>query len=168
MKDKVRWIWLAISIILTLTSAVRPLWSSLKMWTGWCNRLLYASKTTIQKDRWWIHISLNPQPEAQVKFNIREIKWDECLRGEKERNWPQQRGECLWPSYKRRKWKTERSCNKKKRMMPWSAPVKRVISRKNLSSHDHSHQRGTRRTKNEPNGGGKIRFKDSHELSKNL
>lgn len=56
-----------------------------------------------------------------------------------------------------------------KKMMPWSAPVKRVISRKNLSSHDHSHQRGTRRTKNEPNGRiKKIRFKDSHKLAENL
>lgn len=57
-----------------------------------------------------------------------------------------------------------------KKMMPWSAPVKRVISRKNLSSHDHSHQRGTKRTKNEPNGRikKKIRFKDSHKLAENL
>lgn len=42
--------------------------------------------------------------------------------------------------------------------------MKRVISRKNLSSHDHSHQRGTRRTKIEPNGERKKKKSDSRTV----
>lgn len=77
------------------------------------------------------------------------IKWDESLKRRKKEIDPKIKASVCDLLISEEKERQRGAAIKK--MMPWSAPVKRVIRRKNLSSHDHSHQRGTRRTKNEPN-----------------